>query len=151
MTQSKSGTTSQMHTIGDSLSRLIPGLQREYNRGINRDLSRGQSEGVFARQLLAVEKQLLEQAIDLVEQVSADGQLSSEEKLQWLAWYIEQIGVYKDTLIEYALRFNRSSCALSNFKQEHLPSGEYLSEVLTNIELSWQAWCTNIQGSDKVA
>lgn len=99
---------------------LVGHLGRQYQRGVNRDLSSGKADGVFARQLLSVIRTWLQQLAQTPE--ASD----SRETL--------------NAFIATALRHNRSSCALSNFPDEHNPQGLYLAETLAAVEGYWSAF-----------
>ena len=96
---------------------LLGHLGRQYQRGVNRDLSSGKAQGVFARQLLNVIRTWLQQLPDPI---------TSRDTL--------------NAFIASALRHNRSSCALSNFPDEHNPQGLYLAETLAAVEGYWSAF-----------
>jgi monoamine oxidase len=49
-------------------------------------------------------------------------------------------GALLKRLIDDALAFNRTSCALANFPDEHRPSPAYVSTTLRDVAAAWQAF-----------
>ncbi|HYE37179.1 flavin monoamine oxidase family protein [Methylocaldum sp.] len=60
---------------------------------------------------------------------------------------------FNDALLEEALRFNRSSCALSNFPLEHDPAPDYVQTIRRDLVAAWRefALTVNIQVVGKTA
>lgn len=116
-----------------NLIKSIPGLKRGYQRGVNRDLSQHQCEGLFERQTLALIDNLM---------AESDGLLNQAEQKTEKPWQELQARLqeHKNELVQYALHFNRTSCALSNFPDEHTPSSDYITSVLIQIETKWNQW-----------
>lgn len=98
-------------------------MNREYVRGLNRDLAKQNWQQMFARNVLMVEQQLLvDLEQDLAEVETSTGLLKPE-----LMGLLE-------SFVQDALKHNRSSCAVSNFPDEHQPSSQYIGEVLAQCE-----------------
>ena len=132
--------------LHDTLDSLLPGLKRGYQRGINRELSQHAIEGLFARQVVSLVDALLAGATSWIdEQFFHTHSPNDEDKRQQWESAKAQIRFQKEALIDYALHFNRSSCALSNFPAEHSPDADYFAQVLTQVELLWQNWCSTQQ------
>lgn len=143
MAQAVETAETEPENLMESVGKFVPQLQRQYHRGVNLDLTRGNADGVFERQVIAVTEQLFEKATDSIEHGMVKSS-SDVDKNSWLQWCLELIATEKDALLEYAIKFNRSSCALSNFPKEHLPSGEYLAGVIAHVERQWQTWSSNL-------
>jgi monoamine oxidase len=45
---------------------------------------------------------------------------------------------FNDALLDEALRFNRGSCALSNFPAEHEPAAEYVQTIRRDLAAAWR-------------
>ena len=144
-------TNTDQTTLETRFTTKLNQLKREYQRGINRDLSQHQWQGMFARQLANCMGQLFNYSSQLHAQLlnpTQDGTLENTTTENCGANpgknHSDQLTTLtaqtKETLIEFALHHNRSSCALSNFPDEHLPSGEYLASALAETERLWQQW-----------
>ena len=121
------------------ISAAIPGLQREYQRGVNRDLSQRQWQGVLERQIL----NLLDRYLTICRDALSVNAALPDEQIDTCvqAALCNALGAMKNDLIAYALSFNRTSCALSNFGEEHAPGADYLSRILAQAEIRWAQWC----------
>ncbi|MYM63034.1 hypothetical protein [Pseudomaricurvus sp. HS19] len=126
--------TNSLKYLTDALQNEMPALKRGYQRGINVDLSRHLVDGILERQLLALVDDWLGVCSRLLDEGMGLGGDNPEALTARLA------GV-KDELVAYALQFNRSSCALSNFGEEHRPGRPYLERILIQVENRWQQWC----------
>jgi monoamine oxidase len=118
-----------------ALSTLRAGIRRHYDRNVNRDLSRQQWQGLFRRNVTAVLRQLYQDALKelcrLVTTVDLENSdISTTELLRGLEGVVEE-------LIEYALQKHRTSCAMSNFPDEHNPDQAYLFEVIRETGRDW--------------
>lgn len=112
----------------------ITQAKRQYDRQVNMDLSRQNSQQLFKRNMEAVLKQAFKDAeAELQKQQSGTAGIDESWLQEWLQAYEGLI----DELMEYALTKHRSSCAMSNFPEEHNPSREYINEVLGQISRDW--------------
>jgi len=48
------------------------------------------------------------------------------------------------SLLDFALDFNRTSCALSNFPAEAKPSKDYVQAILRDIAAAWKEFCLSV-------
>lgn len=112
---------------------LLPGMKRQYDRAVNRDLSRQQSQGIFKRNMIVVLQQVYQDALELLGQVdfASEGQGNGADLIKWVLQAFDSL---IDELVQYALHKHRSSCALSNFPDEHNPSLDYIAEVTRAIQ-----------------
>ena len=126
-----------------AIAGLVIQLKREYQRGINRDLSQHQWQQLFSRNVLAVVEVLLSRCCEILIDTQFAQSISGGPKIDkpTRQHFTETVAKAKDELIEHALQLHRSSCALSNFPEEHNPSAEYFTEVLTQVEQRWHEWC----------
>ena len=123
-----------LNPLTDALQNEMPALKRGYQRGINLDLSRHRVDGILERQLLALVDAWLEACSRLLGSGIGCGGDNPEALIARLAGL-------RDEMVSYALQFNRSSCALSNFGEEHRPGRDYLERILLQVESRWQQWC----------
>lgn len=108
-------------------------LKREYDRGINRDLAKQNSQDLMKRNLPAVLTQLYSDALKQLQQQQFT--IESDADAQSLYdQYLKPFDGMIDELMQYVLQHHRSSCALSNFPAEHNPDVAYIIEVLSLAE-----------------
>lgn len=128
-------------TFCETISDITLELQRHYQIGLNEDLAHQNPGEAFSRNLCRTVDAMLKQSSIMVEHCLAVSAKPASEQMRWLRWSIEQIGLQKDMLVDFALRFNRSSSALVDFPKEHYPSGAYLARVLSELDSLWNDWC----------
>ncbi|MBC7208843.1 MAG: hypothetical protein H5U27_20390, partial [Methyloversatilis sp.] len=51
---------------------------------------------------------------------------------------------FSDGLVGDALQHNRTSCALSNFPDEHAPSPDYVARIRVDLALAWRAFAQSL-------
>lgn len=118
--------------------------RRRYDRKVNMDLSRQNSQQLFKRNITAV----LNQCFDETRCEMQRQQEAAHEGGVVKAWLPQLLAEYEgliDDLIDYALNKHRSSCALSNFPEEHNPSRDYLAEVLSQVSRDWSAFVSHMR------
>jgi hypothetical protein len=101
---------------------LEPQLQQElaianrtYIRALNKDLALQNHQGMFLRNVVDTHQQLLHNVEPL--------QLSLDRLLQLSELFIQQ-----------ALQHNRTSCAISNFPEEHQPPEQAIIEAIASCQ-----------------
>ncbi|MGB1091504.1 MAG: hypothetical protein ACPGYX_05230 [Oceanobacter sp.] len=102
---------------------------RQYDRSINRDLSMQNARQLMLRNLLPALDGLL---TDINTRLSSGewGDMNREELKRLLDGLSEQF-------LSAVITRHRSSCALSNFPEEHNPQGEYLEQIILATETRW--------------
>ncbi len=105
------------------LKRHLAAMNRNYLRAINRDLARHNSKDLFLRNVMGVLRDALTeiQRNPLIESVDSD-------LLHTRLCQLNQ------DFIDAAVKHNRSSCAVSNFPQEHNPPNTVIAQVLSQCE-----------------
>lgn len=121
-------------------------MMPRYKQHLNHMLSRQDQDRVTQRAMLATVEQTYAQALEQLAALtwrptkpSADGR--SALTPQVLATFS---GLSK-ALVDEALAFNASSCALSNFAHEHRPDSDYMRAITADLAAAWRefAWATN--------
>lgn len=100
-------------------------MMRQYDRSINRDLSQQNWRGLFGRNV----RQVL---LDIYTEVLQQSEYPMTESA------VQALSTLSETLLQYALQKHRSSCALSNFPEEHNPAGDYIAELVQVTQQDWQ-------------
>ena len=123
-------------------------LQSRYTQLLAQDLSRQQWDGCFGRNVLAVLELAYEEALAHLQTLPFDTRsvpvnrgLSDLTK-QALAAF----DGYVDEFLEFAVDKHRTSCALSNFPDEHKPDKTYINSVRHGIAELWQAFALAVNG-----
>jgi len=122
-----------------------PLLKKQYERLLTADLSRQQWDGCFQRNVLAVLEQAYDEALRQLRTLPFDASetpvnrgLSDLTKLALPAF-----DGFVDEFILFVVDKHRTSCALSNFPDEHKPDKDYVNAVRRDIALLWQNFALN--------
>lgn len=123
-----------------------PALKTQYQQLLAQDLSRQQWDGCFQRNVLAVLEQAYDEAFVHLKTLSFDSTATpinrglSDLSKQALAAFDGFI----DDFLLFVVDKHRTSCALSNFPDEHKPDKTYVNEVKREIAGLWQNFALNI-------
>ena len=121
---------------------LKPGIKRQYDRNINRDLSQQNWQGLFKRNIAMVLQQTYDESCSQLQKLLTEGRETGDHALA--GQVLSTFDGFADEIIQYALQKHRTSCALSNFPDEHTPDQEYITSVLEEAEQDWQAFIQRI-------
>ncbi len=134
--------------LGEQVTAWRRALKRDYDRSINRDLSRQNWPDLLLRNVTAqlqLGYQLTLQQLPAIERGEERGGEWEKERDGLLAALLEPYAGSDEELLQHAVQHHRSSCALSNFPDEHRPSPEYIARVIAAIEQQWQAFQQQIR------
>jgi monoamine oxidase len=111
-----------------------------YRQRLNFGLSNGQREQITQRAMLGAMEAVLKEALAVIESLPFDHSGVAVEKGRSDLTPLVQAGFdgFIQELLDSVIDFNRTSCALSNFPDEHKPSKEYLGATLRDIAAAWR-------------
>lgn len=122
------------------VDRLKPALKTQYQQLLAQDLSKQQWDGCFQRNVLAVLELAYGQALPFDSAaVQADQGLSELTKPTLAAF-----DGFIDDFLMFAVDKHRTSCALSNFPNEHKPDRTYINGLKREIAGLWQNFAVNV-------
>ena len=117
-----------------------PQMQKHYQQLLAEDLSKQQWDGCFQRNVLAVLQQSYAAALTQLHTLTFDTR--NVVVKQGMSDLTRQILVsfegFVDEFLLFAVDKHRTSCALSNFTDEHKPSNAYLNQVKRETAVLWQ-------------
>lgn len=119
-----------------------PLMKKRYEQLLAEDLSRQQWDGCFQRNASAVLEQAYNEALAQLQALPFDGAASpvnrglSDLTQQALAAFEG----FVDEFLLFVVDKHRTSCALSNFPDEHKPDKAYLNAVRHDIAGLWQSF-----------
>ena len=121
----------------------LRGLAPErYRLHLGRLLSSQQSDWLTQRALLAVADQVYSETLAQLDQVLPALDAASAELVNGrhalTAPLLAAFDGWNKGLLDAALSFNATSCALSNFPQEHQPDGETLRAITLDLGAAWR-------------
>ncbi len=121
------------------------GVQRDaafddYRHHLNRSLAAQQREQLTQRAILESIEAVYENALDVLNTLTFDMRgVAVERGRSALTPEVQKpFGDFMQCLLDDVIAFNRTSCALSNFPDEHHLSKVYVQTILRDIAAAWQ-------------
>ncbi|MDD5036742.1 MAG: FAD-dependent oxidoreductase [Methylococcaceae bacterium] len=117
-----------------------------YRQQLHQHLASQRKEQITQRAVLGAMEQVYSEAlamlVELPFDVAAEGVAQGRSPLtpKVLAPFIG----FNKTLLDQVLQFNRSSCAMSNFPDEHDVSAEYLETIARDLAAAWQEFAVGV-------
>ncbi|MGJ4942231.1 flavin monoamine oxidase family protein [Bradyrhizobium sp. HKCCYLS1011] len=112
----------------------------DYRARLNRSLATQQREQLTQLAILGAMEAVFAAALQVIEALTFDMRGVAVERGR-SALTPEVQKPFRDimqSLLDDAVAFNRTSCALSNFPHEHKPSKDYVQTILRDIAAAWQ-------------
>jgi monoamine oxidase len=112
----------------------------DYRQRLNRSLATQQREQLTQLAILGATEQVFAAALQVLDALTFDMRDVAVERGR-SALTPEVQKPFRDvmqSLLDDAIAFNRTSCALSNFPHEHKPSKDYVQTILRDIAAAWQ-------------
>ncbi|WP_225864711.1 flavin monoamine oxidase family protein [Ideonella benzenivorans] len=131
----------QLRLFGDWVAEQRGQAVQRYRQRLHQALSRQQDAQLTQRALVEALESLYTEALQHLDVLPLQ---AATPPAQGRAALTPQVlapfhGLADELLVE-AVRFNSSSCALSNFPFEHQPSREYLATIRRDLAAVWQAF-----------
>lgn len=131
------------------VAQLKQSMKRQYDRGVNKDLSQQNWQDLLKRNVTWVLKQGYKDALSHLQSMTFAPQGVSAEKddSPLSVQALKPLDGLIDELMQYALQKHRTSCALSNFPDEHKPSQDYIADVLQQADKDWQEFVWQVKAA----
>lgn len=142
-------TLDGLESLNQFVIQLKRGMQRQYDRNINKDLSSQNWNDLFKRNVVAVLQQAYRDSLIRLQTLSVPSEQAPEQTQQqgFSTLAIQALQAFDsvvEDMLQYALQKHRTSCALSNFPDEHRPSEAYIGEVIQETSRDWQAFAAQV-------
>lgn len=123
-------------------------MKTDYQQRLALDLSKQQWDGCFQRNVLAVLADTYTQALNCLHSLPFQtGGVAVEQGMSALTRQLLPIfDGFIDEFLLFAVDKHRTSCALSNFPDEHKPSDDYVNQVKREIAELWRDFALNANG-----
>ncbi len=111
-----------------------------YFHRLNRSLAAQQREQLTQRAILESVEEVYGEALAMLESLNFDvcGVAVERGRSALTPGVQKPFREFMQSLLDDVIAFNRTSCALSNFPDEHQPSKEYLQTILRDLAAAWQ-------------
>ncbi|MDI1260857.1 NAD(P)/FAD-dependent oxidoreductase [Aquabacterium sp.] len=120
-----------------------------YRQHLNQMLARQDRDRVTQRAMLATAEQTYTRALEQLAALElgwgVNRPLTPTGRSELTPQVLAPFSGFSKSLVNDALAFNASSCALSNFDTEHRPDADYLQAITVDLAAAWRefAWATN--------
>ena len=131
-------------------SRAVAGykvsMQRLYQQKLATDLSQQQWHECFQRNVLFVLEHVYDQALAELINLAFDSSLYHVNRgfSQLTQQVLAIFDGFTDEFLLFVVDKHRTSCALSNFPDEHKPDKTYVNQVKREIAVLWQNFALNV-------
>lgn len=130
------------------ISQQKPLLKKQYEGLLVQDLTLRQWDGCFQRNVLIVVQQFYQDTLTQIKTLPFDATTSLINRgLSDLTKQVLQVfDGFVDEFLLFVVDKHRTSCALSNFPDEHKPDKSYINEVRRAIAALWQEFALDVNG-----
>jgi hypothetical protein len=134
--------------LSQFIAQQKPLLKTQYERLLVQDLTQRQWDGCFQRNVLIVVQQFYEDVLTQIKTLSFDSSTSPVNRgLSELTKQVLQVfDGFVDEFLLFVVDKHRTSCALSNFPDEHKPDKSYVNAVRQAIAALWQDFAIEVNG-----
>ena len=123
-----------------------PVLKQRYDQRLAGDLSRQQWLDCFQRNVVAVMAEFYDDAFAQLRLLTFDARRCQVKQgmVDLTGQVLAIFDGFSDELLSYAVEKHRTSCALSNFPDEHKPDKAYVNDVKRDIGELWRNFALTI-------
>lgn len=124
----------------DYLQQRKPWMKTSYQQRLAQDLSRQQWDGCFQRNVLAVLSETYADALNHLKRLPFAAEVVRVDRgMSPLTGRLVLVfDGFVDEFLVFSVDKHRTSCALSNFPDEHKPSEDYIKQVKRQIAGYWR-------------
>lgn len=141
-----SNNAMRLAVFGRYVDELKPVLRLRYDKRLAGDLSSQQWQDCFQRNVVAVMAEFYDDAFEQLRQLpfNADQCQISNGMAELTGQVLALFGGVSDEVLSYAVDKHRTSCALSNFPDEHKPDKAYVNAVKRDVADLWRNFALDI-------
>ena len=125
---------------------LREGAFERYHGHFHRHLAAQTKEQLTQRALLDTVEQIYSEALDQLGGLPFDTASVGVQRgrCDLTPAVLESFDGFNMTLLDEVVQFNRGSCAISNFPNEHDPSQEYVATISRDLVAAWREFAINV-------
>jgi len=134
----------------DEFKRFIdeqkPAMQRQYAQLLANDLSKQQWQDCFERNVLAVVEPFYDHALQKLASMHFETGAYAvvNGKSELTSQVLELFHGLSDEFLLFVVEKHRTSCALSNFPDEHKPDKAYVDQVKRGMAVLWRDFALSL-------
>ncbi len=117
-----------------------------YQRYLHQRLADQQRDQLTQLSLLATVDEIYQKALLVLEELpfATEAEVVVNGRSDLTPHLLTPFMGFNETLLNAALEFNRSSCAISNFDLEHKPTDEYIDTIRRDLAAAWREFALNV-------
>ncbi len=121
------------------------GAFERYRRHLNQNLAGQVKEQLTQRALLGVVEQVYSEALAQLDLLPFNGaQITVQQgRSELTPVVLAPFSGFSKALLDEAIGFNRGSCAISNFPQDHEPDRDYVDTIARDLAAAWREFALN--------
>jgi monoamine oxidase len=142
------GNAACLARFGESVAALRAGVFGRYRQHLNRHLAAQSKAQLTQRALLDTVEQVYSEALDQLGRLAFDvaGVAVQRGRSDLTPGVLAPFDGFNAALLDEVVQFNRSSCALSNFPDEHDPGKDYREAIILDLAAAWREFAINANG-----
>jgi len=143
-----SGNTACLAQFGAQVASLRPLAIERYRQHLQRYLAAQTKEQLTQRALLDTVEQVYSEALDRLGALPIDTTDVSIEhgRCDLTPSVLSAFDGFNSALLEEVAQYNRGSCAISNFPNEHDPAQDYIDTIARDLAAAWREFAINVNG-----
>lgn len=132
--------TESVERFGQWVQAQRPRAAETYRGNLNRGLASQLKTQLTQRALLETAEGVYREALRELGQLTFDASDARVERgrSELTPQVLAPFRGFNEALLDEAVRFNRSSCAISNFPEEHEPPADYVSAIRLDLAAAWR-------------
>ena len=132
--------------FNEEVATLRDGAIERYRQHLQRHLAAQTRDQLTQRALLDTVEQVYSEALDRLGALPFDTTDTGMQhgRSDLTPGVLSPFAGFNGALLEQVLQFNRGSCAISNFPDEHAPVREYVETISRDLAAAWREFAINV-------
>lgn len=141
-----SATQSSLARFGEWVNTQHREAFERYRRQLHQNLASQRKEQLTQRAVLGAMEQVYSEALAMLGELPFDAAAAGIEqgRSELTAKVLAPFIGFNKALLDEVVLFNRSSCAISNFPDEHAISPEYLETIARDLAAAWREFAQGV-------
>ncbi|HEY9146591.1 MAG TPA: FAD-dependent oxidoreductase [Thiobacillus sp.] len=140
------GNAASLARFNEEVATLRDGAIERYRQHLQRHLAAQTREQLTQRALLDTVEQVYSEALDRLGALPFDTTDTGMQhgRSDLTPSVLSPFAGFNSALLEQVVQFNRGSCAISNFPDEHAPAKDYLDTISRDLAAAWREFAINV-------
>jgi len=145
-TRPVSGNAACLACFGEGVAALRAGAFERYRQHLHRYLAAQAKQQLTQRALLDTVEQVYSEALDQLGGLPFDTAAVGIQRgrSDLTPSVLEPFDGFNRSLLDEVVHFNRGSCAISNFPDEHDPAQDYVETISRDLAAAWREFAINV-------